>query len=60
MIRIREFRSTADSKVISSLGALAAMMQSLVGVDGITVLRSDGALLGYNVFIRPEQGVWGA
>jgi hypothetical protein len=58
--RIREFRSSADSKVLASLGAQASMIQSLTGVDGITVLRSDGAVLGYNVFIRPEQSVWGA
>ena len=57
--RIREEGSSRHPRMrarATSLAALAAVMQSVTGVDGITVFRSDGALLGYNVFIRPESG----
>lgn len=32
--------------------AQARLVASMLNVDGITLLRSDGAILGYNVFVR--------
>jgi hypothetical protein len=37
--------------------ALGRLLASMMGVDGITLLRSDGAILGYHVFIRHPPSV---
>lgn len=36
--------------------AQARLVASMLNVDGITLLRSDGAILGYNVFVKHPEG----
>lgn len=38
---------------ISALYAQASLIRGMMNCDGITIFRSDGALLGYNAFIQP-------
>src|SRR5207342_748301 len=38
----------------TALDALLSVMQGMMRVDGITVLRTDGSVAGYHVFIPPE------
>lgn len=45
-----------DVPAHAELAALVPLMHGMMAVDGITVLRTDGALVGYHVFILPEPG----
>ncbi len=38
-----------------ALNSYAALIEGMLGSDGITVLRSDGTLLGYNAFVRSNK-----
>jgi hypothetical protein len=50
---------------VLALQAHATLLRGLMAMDGITVLRSDGCIVGYNYFIhgreinQPHAGVWG-
>lgn len=40
---------------VQAVSSLAQLLRGMLAADGITVLRSDGAILGYNVFIRHPE-----
>ncbi len=48
---IAAYRAHADSTTRASLQALRALLRGMLSSDGITVLRSDGAIVAFNVFV---------
>jgi hypothetical protein len=40
---------------VQAVSSLAQLLRGMMAADGITVLRSDGAILGYNIFIRHPE-----
>ena len=65
--RIRAYRRAPTEAAAGAVQALADLMQGMMSADGITVLRTDGTIAGFNVFIphrastrRNEQPTGGA
>ncbi len=65
--RIRCYRRGSSEESASAIQALADLLQGMMSADGITVLRTDGTIAGFNVFIhhrapprRNDQPVGGA
>jgi hypothetical protein len=54
--RIEAYLSDPREEKATSLQALVPLLQGMLGSDGITVLRSDGCLLGYGVFVELPAG----
>ncbi|WP_426732701.1 hypothetical protein [Myxococcus faecalis] len=52
---IKGFLGGHDIESIMALNSYAALIEGMLGSDGITVLRSDGALLGYNAFVKSNN-----
>jgi len=50
--RIDAYLNDPREEKATSLQALVPLLLGMTGSDGITVLRSDGCLLGYNVFVE--------
>lgn len=50
--RVAEYRRAPTPQTASAVDALLSLARGMINSDGITVFRSDGALLGYNVFVR--------
>ena len=53
--RIEAYMSDPREEKATSLQALVALLRGMMSSDGITVLRSDGCLLGYNVFVKQSE-----
>ncbi|MDC0712189.1 hypothetical protein POL68_27225 [Stigmatella sp. ncwal1] len=51
---IARYQEGAEGAV-SAVSSLAQLLRGMMATDGITVLRSDGRILGYNVFIRHPE-----
>ncbi len=51
---VRTFLDQRDQDVSSMLAltAYGSLLEGMLGCDGITVLRSDGAIVGYNFFVK--------
>lgn len=49
---IRALQTRAGAVEASTLYAQASLIRGMLSCDGITLFRSDGALLGYNAFIQ--------
>jgi len=52
-------QQTHDSNAHMSLISMCAVLKRMIGYDGITILSSDGKLLGYNFFVTSDEGVEG-
>lgn len=50
--RIERYLADPGPSTLSSVRATAQLLRGMMATDGITVLRSDGGLVGYNVFVR--------
>lgn len=50
--RVGRCGAQADGAGTAELFATAQLLRGMLATDGITVLRADGCILGYNVFIR--------
>ncbi|WNG46505.1 hypothetical protein F0U60_22095 [Archangium minus] len=54
--RVMRYHESPDVAAASAVSSAAQLLRGMMATDGITVLRSDGHILGYNVFIRhPES-----
>ncbi|KFA93162.1 hypothetical protein [Archangium violaceum] len=54
--RVMRYHETREVEAASAVSSAAQLLRGMMATDGITVLRSDGFILGYNVFIRhPES-----
>jgi hypothetical protein len=49
---IERYRASPAEPERARLQAQARLVASMIGVDGITLLRSDGAIVGHNVFVK--------
>ena len=65
--QIRTYRRAPSEETASAIQAIADLLQGMMSADGITVLRTDGTIAGFNVFIhhrapprRNDQPVGGA
>lgn len=65
--RIRAYRRAPSEETVSGIQAMSDLLQGMMSADGITVLRTDGTIAGFNVFIphraslrRNEQPAGGA
>ena len=50
--RIEAYKSDPREEKATSLQAVVTLLHGMLSADGITVLRSDGCLVGYNVFVE--------
>ncbi|XXF78718.1 hypothetical protein P2318_02880 [Myxococcaceae bacterium GXIMD 01537] len=54
--RLERYRAEPGDAAASSVRAAAQLLRGMMATDGITVLRSDGRVMGYNIFVRhPES-----
>jgi hypothetical protein len=54
--RVMRYHENPSVEAASAVSSAAQLLRGMMATDGITVLRSDGFILGYNVFIRhPES-----
>ncbi|HEX8440719.1 hypothetical protein [Archangium sp.] len=53
--RVMRYQDSPGVEAASSVSAAAQLLRGMMATDGITVLRSDGFILGYNVFIRHPE-----
>ena len=53
--RVMRYHDAPEVESSSAVGAMAQLLRGMMATDGITLLRSDGAILGYNVFIRHPE-----
>jgi len=53
--RVMRYHEHPDVEAASAVSAVAQLLRGMMATDGITVLRSDGFILGYNVFIRHPE-----
>ncbi|MBN9682035.1 MULTISPECIES: hypothetical protein [unclassified Corallococcus] len=47
--------ATQDGSAASAVRAASQLLRGMMATDGITVLRADGCILGYNVFVRHPE-----
>ncbi len=52
---VERYQSRHDEPARAAVYAAATLASGMLGADGITVVRSDGAALGYNAFIRHRE-----
>jgi hypothetical protein len=50
--RIQRYLAEPGDGAASSVRATAQLLRGMMATDGITVLRSDGCVVGYNIFVR--------
>jgi hypothetical protein len=50
--QIRKYRRTPCEETGNAIQAYADLLQGMMSADGITVLRTDGTIAGFNVFIQ--------
>ncbi|QRO01340.1 hypothetical protein JRI60_21095 [Archangium violaceum] len=53
--RVMRYHESPDVEAASAVSSAAQLLRGMMATDGITVLRSDGCILGYNVFIRHPE-----
>ncbi|WP_420840424.1 hypothetical protein [Archangium primigenium] len=53
--RVMRYHQEPSVDAASAVSATAQLLRGMMATDGITVLRSDGFLVGYNVFIRHPE-----
>lgn len=53
--RVMRYHESPGVEEAASVSSAAQLMRGMMATDGITVLRSDGFILGYNVFIRHPE-----
>ncbi|HYO54319.1 hypothetical protein [Archangium sp.] len=53
--RVMRYHETREVEAASAVSSAAQLLRGMMATDGITVLRSDGFILGYNVFIRHPE-----
>lgn len=49
--RIAAYRATHSETALAAVQGLRALLRGMMASDGVTVLRSDGAIVGFNVFV---------
>ncbi|MBU8898013.1 hypothetical protein KRR26_20565 [Corallococcus sp. M34] len=49
------YQAAPDDAAASAVRATAQLLRGMLATDGITVLRADGCILGYNVFVRHPE-----
>jgi len=50
------FLATQSIESVLALMSYGALLEGMLGCDGITVMRSDGAIIGYNFFVKDNSG----
>ncbi|WP_438035712.1 hypothetical protein [Sorangium sp. So ce204] len=55
---VEVFLREQSTEAVLTLSAYGALLEGMLGSDGITLLRSDGTILGYNFFVQ-RSGVDG-
>ena len=50
-LEVREYLRDRGEESIAKLLFVSRLLKGMVGADGITVIASDGCLLGYNAFV---------
>jgi hypothetical protein len=53
--RVMRYHESPGVEAASGVSSAAQLLRGMMATDGITVLRSDGFILGYNVFIRHPE-----
>ena len=53
--RVMRHHGAPDVEAASAVSSVAQLLRGMMATDGITVMRSDGFVLGYNVFIRHPE-----
>ena len=53
--RVMRHHAQPDAEAAAGVSSAAQLLRGMMATDGITLLRSDGVLLGYNVFIRHPE-----
>ncbi|MFL5356320.1 hypothetical protein [Archangium sp.] len=53
--RVMRYHESPGVEAASAVSSAAQLLRGMMATDGITVLRSDGFILGYNVFIRHPE-----
>ncbi|HEX8536103.1 MAG TPA: hypothetical protein VF664_01470 [Cystobacter sp.] len=53
--RVMRHHEAPEVESASAVSAMAQLLRGMMATDGITVLRSDGFILGYNVFVRHPE-----
>ncbi len=49
---VGRFLNGQSTEALLALMSYGALLEGMLGSDGITVLRSDGAIVGYNFFVK--------
>lgn len=52
---VQIFLTTQNSESTLALISYGALLEGMLGCDGITILRSDGAIIGYNFFVKDDN-----
>jgi hypothetical protein len=53
--RVMRYHDNPEVETASAVNAMAQLLRGMMATDGITVLRSDGCIMGYNAFIRHPE-----
>jgi hypothetical protein len=53
--RVLRYHESPEVDAAAAVSSAAQLLRGMMATDGITVLRSDGFILGYNVFIRHPE-----
>jgi hypothetical protein len=51
--RVARWRAERSAAARSDVQGLAQLLAGMISADGITLLASDGSIVGYNVFLHP-------
>jgi hypothetical protein len=54
---VENFIDSQEVSALLMLNSYSALLEGMLGSDGITLIRSDGALLGYNCFVEKDEQV---
>ena len=54
--RVEQWRRDRSITARSDVQGLAQLLAGMLSADGITLLGSDGSIVGYNVFLHPGPG----
>jgi hypothetical protein len=54
--RVARWRHERSTEARADVQGLAQLLAGMISADGITLLSSDGSIVGYNVFLHPGPG----
>lgn len=56
-IMVENFLTAQSVEAVLALRSYSALLEGMLGCDGITVLRSGGSIVGYNYFVKETASV---